>query len=319
MELVGRCYNYYIDVVDKTKWERLALPLVHIFIPLMLQNPSPKSKPRVHSKYLTLRLTKWKEGNLQSLMQEMVEIQKRLKPSKGSKKKVDAAQKAFVKLMLLGKVGVAAKRINNEDSVKGVHQLNDEIKNILQEKHPKGREASPEILLPSRASSPESVIFERITAETVYKTAKQMKGSGGPTLIDSDMWKQFLCSKAYGNTTTGLCQAVADLTKILCVEEINPDCLQEFIAGRLVPLDKGVTKEGKPGVRPVGVGEVLRRLTGKLLMGVIKSDVTTAAGPLQTCTGIRAGIEAVIHAMRQIFEQDETEAILLVDGMPSTT
>ena len=110
----------------------------------------------------------------------------------------------------------------------------------------------------------------------------------------------------YGNTTKGLYQAVADLTKILCVEEINPDCLQEFIAGRLVPLDKGVTKEGKPGVRPVGVGEVLRRLTGKLLMGVIKSDVTTAAGPLQTCTGIKAGIEAAIHAMRQIFEQDET-------------
>ena len=87
--------------VDKTKWERLALPLVHIFIPLMLQNPSPKSKPRVHSKYLTLRLTKWKEGNLQSLMQEMVEIQKRLKLIKENKKKVDAAQKAFVKLIFV--------------------------------------------------------------------------------------------------------------------------------------------------------------------------------------------------------------------------
>ena len=70
-------------------------------------------------------------------------------------------------------------------------------------------------------------------------------------MIDSDMWKQFLCSKVYGITTTGLCKAVADLTKNLCVEEINPDCLQEFIAGRLVPLDKGVTKEGKPEVRPV--------------------------------------------------------------------
>ena len=61
-----------------------------------------------------------------------------------------------------------------------------------------------------------------------------------------------------------------------------------FIAGRLVPLDKGETKEGKPGVRPVGVGEVLRRLVGKLLIGVIKDDITSAAGPLQTCTGIKA-------------------------------
>ena len=128
------------------------------------------------------------------------------------------------------------------------------------------------------------------------------------------MWKQFLCSKAFGKTTMGLCQAVADLTKLLCVEEVNPECLQEFIASRLVPLDKGPTKEGEPGVRPVGVGEVLRRLTGKLLINVIKGDITTAAGPLQTCTGIKAGIEAAIHSMRQIFQQEETQAILLVDA-----
>ena len=95
---------------------------------------------------------------------------------------------------------------------------------------------------------------------------------------------------------------------------MHPDCLTEYVAGRLVPLDKGDTKEGKPGVRLVGVGEVLRRLVGKLLLGVIKDDITTAAGPLQTCTGVKAGIEAAIHAMRQVFESSETEAVLLVDA-----
>ena len=280
----------------------------------MLQNPSPKSKPRIHAKYLASRLAKWKDGNLQSLLDEAAEIQKRLKPRKEDARKESADRKAFVKLMLLGKIGEAAKKINNDDSVKGVHQLSDEIKEVLQKKHPNAREASPDILLPSRAQSPEAVIFEAITAESVFKTAKQMKGSGGPTLVDSDMWKQFLCSRAFGNSTDSLCQAVADVTKILCTEEVHPDCLDEFIAGRLVPLDKGETKEGEPGVRPVGVGEVLRRLSGKLLISVIKNDVTVAAGPLQTCTGVKAGIEAAIHAMRQVFEQEETDAILLVDA-----
>ena len=37
-------------------------------------------------------------------------------------------------------------------------------------------------------------------------------------------------------------------------------------------------------------------------------------GPLQTCAGLKAGIEASIHAMRTIFEDDDTEAILLVDA-----
>ena len=58
----------------------------------------------------------------------------------------------------------------------------------------------------------------------------------------------------------------------------------------------------------------IRRLVGKLLIGVIKEDITSAAGPLQTCTGIKAGIEAAIHAMRSIFHDEETEAVLLVDA-----
>ena len=40
-------------------------------------------------------------------------------------------------------------------------------------------------------------------------------------------------------------------------------------------------------------------------------DVT---GALQLCAGQDAGIEAAIHAMRDIFIDDETEAILLVDA-----
>ena len=94
----------------------------------------------------------------------------------------------------------------------------------------------------------------------------------------------------------------------------DPDCLTEFIACRLIPLDKGDTKEGKPGVRPIGDGEVLRRLIGKLVIGVIKEDIITAVGPLRTCSGLKADIESAIHAMRKVSEDDDTEAILFVDA-----
>ena len=90
--------------------------------------------------------------------------------------------------------------------------------------------------------------------------------------------------------------------------------MTEFIACRLIPLDKGDTKEGKPGVRPIGDGEVLRRLIGKLVIGVIKEDIITAVGPLQTCSGLKADIESAIHAMRKVSEDDDTEAILFVDA-----
>ena len=45
----------------------------------------------------------------------------------------------------------------------------------------------------------------------------------------------------------------------------------------------------------------------------MKSDVLKAAGCLQLCADQRGGCEAAIHAMRDIFLDDRTEGVLLVD------
>ena len=214
----------------------------------------------------------------------------------------------------MGKLGAAAKFINNDDNIKGVHSLTEEIKEILQSKHPAGRDADPEVVIECTAESPQPVMYEAITSDTVYRVAKNMNGSGGPTLIDSESWKDFLCSKALGNASLELCQAIAELAKKMCTEVVHPECLNEYNACRLIPLDKGQTRDLTPGVRPIGVGEVLRRIVGKLLIGVIKEDIVDAVGPLQTCSGLRGGIEAAIHGMSKTFERENTEAIMLVDA-----
>ena len=95
---------------------------------------------------------------------------------------------------------------------------------------------------------------------------------------------------------------------------MHSDSLTEFVGCRLIPLDKGADKWGNPGVRPIGIGEILRRLVGKVVVAHLREDIINAAGPLQTCAGLKAGIEASIHAMRAIFEEDGTEGILLVDA-----
>ena len=297
--------------VRNTEWERLALSLVHVFLPVMLQKPNAKSKPRDHTRYLKSRLQRWMNGELDSLMTEAKEIQKRMMKSS---KKEETKEKALVKLMMLGKIKSAAKFVNSDDSVKGVHPLNEEIKEILQAKHPAGKDADPSVIYECTAESPEPVIYEGITAEKVQQIAKNMNGSGGPTLIDTDVWKDILCSKVFGNKTEELSQSIADLAKKLCTEEIHPDCLVEYNACRLIPLDKGLTKQQTPGVRPIGIGEVLKRIVGKLLIGVIKDDIIEAVGPLQTCSGLKGGIEAAIHAMRRTYECNSTEGMLLVDA-----
>ena len=181
-------------------------------------------------------------------------------------------------------------------------------------KHPKAREVNEDILIPPTAAEPEPVIYEEIDGAAVYRAAKQLQGSGGPTLIDADGWSHSLCSKSYGNASSDLCDAIADLAKKLCRDDIHPDTLHEFVANRLIPLDKGEDKQGNPGVRPIGIGEILRRIIGKVVVDNRREDIINAAGPLQTCAGLKSGIEASVHAMRRVFEKEETEALLLVDA-----
>ena len=222
------------------------------------------------------------------LLSECNEIQKRMASAKA--RKAESKQKAFCRLMFLGKVGQACKFINNDNAVVGVHKISDQIRQILSDKHPKGEDLHPEIMLPITKAPPNPVIYELITPEVVQKASKQLRGSGGPTLVDADSWKYFICSRAYGRHSYHLADAIAGLAKRLCSESIHPDSLQEYTAGRLIPLDKGVDADGYPGVRPIGIGENLRRIVGKLVMGMLKNDVRAAGGCLQTCTGVRSGI-----------------------------
>ncbi len=69
-----------------------------------------------------------------------------------------------------------------------------------------------------------------------------------------------------------------------------------------------------PGVRPIGIGEIYRRICAEAFLQTVKDDAMEAAGPLQTCAGLPSEIEAAVHAMDDLYEEEETECILLVDA-----
>ena len=52
---------------------------------------------------------------------------------------------------------------------------------------------------------------------------------------------------------------------------------------------------------------------GKCVTKVTKPDVIDASGSLQVCAGHKSGSEAAIHAMRELFEHDNSDAVLLID------
>ena len=88
---------------------------------------------------------------------------------------------------------------------------------------------------------------------------------------------QMVGSRAFRTVTLDLRKTFAQLIKKLCEEELeSPSSLESFVACRLIPLDI------KPGLRLIGVGEVLWRIAAKAVMMLFKNDITHAAGALQT-------------------------------------
>ena len=76
-----------------------------------------------------------------------------------------------------------------------------------------------------------------------------------------------------------------NLARRLCTEVLDFDSLQAYVACRLVSLDK------RPGVRPIGICEVARRIIGKEILTVIGGDIQQTVGTLQLCAGQAAGID----------------------------
>ena len=152
-------------------------------------------------------------------------------------------------------------------------------------------------------------VYQEINGELVREAALGTKGSGGPSGVDPNGFKRISVCKSFKRSSTNLCEAIATLTRRLCSEFVDPLTIEPIVASRPIPLDKG---NGE--VRPIGVGEVIRRIIGKCVTRVVKQDMINASGATQVCAGQKSGGEAAVHAMRSIFQADETDAALLIDA-----
>ena len=89
---------------------------------------------------------------------------------------------------------------------------------------------------------------------------------------------------------------------------VDPDGLSSFTASRLIALDK------HPMVQPIAIGEVSRRIISKAILAVVSDDVREVPGCMQLCAEMEAGCESGVRAMARIFEDDNTEAAMLIDA-----
>ena len=291
---------------ENTELNGIALKVYMLLPTLILQKPSAKSKAKDHMKAVERRLQMWRDGEIDSLLEEVRFIQKKFCSSK-KPRDMEEISKKFAKMVLQGKLTVALKFLDKETNA-GVLNLSEDVLNELQEKHPNPINVADCSLLNGPIRDIPPSIFNIIDEQLIMKVTLQTRGSAGPSGADANMYTRILCSKNFNEVGKELREEIAIMARNLSTTNYHHSLLESYVACRLIPLNKN------PGVRPIGVGEVLRRIVGKAISRTLKEEICEAAGPLQTCSGHSAGAEAAIHGMRAIFEEEGTDAVLLIDA-----
>ena len=136
--------------------------------------------------------------------------------------------------MLQGQVKKALKIVNHANDINGKHDITIDIQKKLKEKHPNVAELKQSGIIDKPETNAERVISENITQDDIKSNTKNSSGSGGPTQIDMDTWREMICSKSYGTHSKMLADEIATLAKGLATDTIPHD----YISTLLVPLKR---------------------------------------------------------------------------------
>ena len=114
---------------------------------------------------------------------------------------------------------------------------------------------------------------------------------------------------------TSICSSLRDIVILLASGKAPPLVSKYLAGGNLTPLNK--LNEGSAyDIRPIAVGKVLRRLTGKCLCTLTKHKATEFFQPLQFGVACPSGTEKVIHGLRTCMEEhweDDGFAVVKMD------
>ena len=259
----------------------------------------------------------YRESSFDLLLQEAERCDRALKRPKKIDRlhEEDHLIKIFTKLMLQGKVRDAVKWVTGRCScgVLDPHEILDvagrpmTVLEVLQTKHPACTFPDLSQMVKFPTELPLLADIE-ITGSHIERAVRRLRGGAGPSGTDALKWQDFLLH--YGSHSEHLRDAVASLTRCIANSIIDWKRIRALMASRLIALDK------QPGVRPIGIGECLRRIMGKCVALETGMDVEGLCGTRQLCSGVKSGIEGAIHAVTDAYNEhiEEDWGLLLVDA-----
>ncbi|KAA8499403.1 hypothetical protein FVE85_6988 [Porphyridium purpureum] len=254
-----------------------ALGKLWVFPTLVLCLPMERQSTRARARYLATRLKMWRSDALEPLLDSVPVVDgQHLRPIPP-----EAVEHRIVQHVRANHIGAAARLVESA----GVHDVTDSVLARLRELHPEAgaRSGSHDAAL---VAPVESVSIDQLQCMRVPWDAQAVRKSilaiphtsgCGPSRWSIGVLQQVIRTPVAGDTALG---AVALAFKRIASVGLHPQAGALWSHARLIPLKK---KDG--GVRPIAVGELLRRVLGKLVLAHLGSDAAESLRPDQYGVG----------------------------------
>ena len=187
----------------------------------------------------------------------------------------------------------------------GLAPNNAETWRLLEAKHPKGE--CPKTPSPTDSST---LVPAEINLMAILRSFPKLTAAG-----PSGLCIQHLIDAAEVPLQTPILHLLRAVINLLAAGKAPIEITAYLAGGNLTALNK--SKPGCPfDVRPIAVGEVLRRLVGKCLCAAVKVRAQQFFHPFQFGVACPLGAEQMIHGLRDCIEQHWLEndfVVLKVD------
>jgi hypothetical protein len=173
----------------------------------------------------------------------------------------------------------------------------------LKMKHPEPHSPPLSTLLSTNSFPPRYDLG--ITGAHIQHITSHIQGSAGPSGTDANHWQDVILR--YGAHSEKLRDSIAALVRCISNSVTQWDDIRALMACSLLGFDKS------PGIRPIAVGESLRRIACKTVCMLTRHELEDVV-IFHNC--VKAGIEAAIHAVSDMFREKDNDdwGVLLVDA-----
>ena len=243
--------------------------LLTSLIYLLTRDRNTKGEPAIKRR-LTARINDWEAGKYEALFEDTLRSVKVNQRWKQGNEETNHKARIFHCLVMRGKVRTAARYITQRESggvlqptqkdtktYKVDGQLTEKtVLESLMLKHLKAREPSTKTL--ERYVNVPPKVRITIREDMVGTTSGKLSGGAGLGGLDATALQQLLSAR--GRASTHLSCEVVHFVECMANFNVPWAAICGFMNNRLIALDK------MPGIRPICIGEIWRRLFCKVLL-----------------------------------------------------